>query len=304
MMKRVKGRLASAMILMLGLGVIPVGTAQADDDYGEVFKPIADAAGVHANLTRAQVANLVAGKDRDGQVLADPWQYLTTFVCAIPTGGAGDTVDVEVGCSGATLVCAGGTELMRQVLGRPLNPDGSPKGSGEWTKIGTTCLAEGLPGNALPSLAMIREAFHTTNWATATVDSQPEGNATLVNLPTYFRVTWSAKGFEPGEVDRVDPARMLGAQVSIRPRLVGLTYHFGDGAVFGPTRSSGGVWPDGDVVHTYTSRGGMPARVEVEWGADFRIGGGEWTRLPDTVSVEQPVTTIQVREARAVLVND
>lgn len=280
-------------------------TVHADGgQYEDAIDTVADYEGTHTSLTRAQVANLVAGKGRDGQVLADPWQYLTTFVCAIPTGGAGDSVDVEVGCSGATLVCAGGTELMRQVLGRALNPDGSPKGSGEWTKIGTTCLAEGLPGKALPSLAMIREAFHTTNWATATVDSQPEGNVTLVNLPTYFRVTWSTKGFGPGEVDRVDPTTMLGAQVSIRPRLVGFTYHFGDGTSSGPTRSTGGVWPDGDIVHTYTKRGEMPARVEVEWGADFRINGGEWTRLPDTITVDQPVTSIQVREARAVLVND
>ena len=40
---------------------------------------------------------------------------------------------------------------------------------------------------------------------------------TLVGLKTFYRVNWSSQGYEPGEVEAIDPARMLGRRVEIRP---------------------------------------------------------------------------------------
>ncbi len=37
-------------------------------------------------------------------------------------------------------------------------------------------------------MAMIRDAFHDTDFAVPTVNIQPEGDVTLVNLPTFFEV--------------------------------------------------------------------------------------------------------------------
>jgi hypothetical protein len=150
---------------------------------------------------------------------------------------------------------------------------------------------------------MILRAFHQTRWARGVVSTQPKGNTTLVNLKTFYEVGWSAKGFEPGEVDLVDPATMFGYRVEIRPKLVGYVYRFGDGSSEGPTTSPGGVYPDGDIVHTYRRPGTYTTRVDVTFGADFRINGGSWIAIPDTVTVPQPVTIVTVKEARGVLVN-
>ena len=59
-------------------------------------------------------------------------------------------------------------------------------------------------------MAMIRDAFHDTDFSVPTVNIQPEGDVTLVNLPTYFEVQFPRSGFGPDEVDTPDPARLLG----------------------------------------------------------------------------------------------
>jgi len=152
-------------------------------------------------------------------------------------------------------------------------------------------------------MAMIVEAFHLTRWATAQVATQPEGNVTLVGLKTFYRVGWSAEGFEPGEVDVVDPARMLGHRVEIRPRVQSFTYVFGDGQSSAPPTSMGGTYPKGDVVHTYGVAGRYATRVDVMWTADFRVDGGGWAPIPDQVVVSGPATEVTVKTAKAVLVN-
>jgi hypothetical protein len=150
---------------------------------------------------------------------------------------------------------------------------------------------------------MITEAFHETAWAKGTISTQPKGDMTLVNLKTFYRVDWSTNGYQPGEIDAVDPATMFGYRVEIRPKLESFVYHFGDGSSEGPTSSPGGVYPDGDIVHTYARPGQFTSRVDVTFGAEFRINGGAWIRIPDTVTVPQPGTIVTVKEAKAALVN-
>ena len=93
--------------------------------------------------------------------------------------------------------------------------NGQPQGG--WEMLGLTCNADALP-NARPMLtmAMIQEAFHLTPWATARTEVEPVGNVTLVGLDTFYRVEWSAEGFEPGEVEPIDPGRMLGYRQKLR----------------------------------------------------------------------------------------
>lgn len=172
-----------------------------------------------------------------------------------------------------------------------------------WEYLGNTCFPQDLPGSApIPSVEMIIKAFHLTSWSKAAISTQPKGNVTLVNLKTFYQVGWSAAGFEPGEVDALDPATMFGFKVDVRPKLIGFVYHFGDGEAEGPTLSPGGVYPGGDIVHTYRKPGTYQTNVEARFGADFRINGGAWLNLPSTVIVQQPATPVTVREARAVLV--
>ena len=83
----------------------------------------------------------------------------------------------------------------------------------------------------------------------------------------------------------------------------GFTYVFGDGTTLGPTTSTGGVYPEGDVTHVYRAKGEFPVRVETTFGADFSLDGAAWDEIPSTVTVAGPSTTISVREAKGVLVN-
>ena len=176
----------------------------------------------------------------------------------------------------------------------------APPPAGTWAYFGRTCVGDEVPGaERLPSMVMIQEAFHRTPWATASLGFQPAKNRTYVNLVNFYSANWSTSGFGPGEVDAIDPALMFGHRVEIRPKLANLVYHFGDGQSEGPTTSLGGKAPNGDVRHVYKKSGTYNAYVTVTWGADFRIDGGAWLDIDDTVAVDQPASTITALQARA-----
>jgi hypothetical protein len=240
------------------------------------------------------------------------WKYRTA-IASCDVGGMNAS---GICYAAAVAACAGNTpaegrgplvDVFRMWVdadGTPLPPP-DPDPTIRWITVGSTCLPEMVPGaRPQPTVAMIVEAFHNTAWARASTSTQPVGNTTLVNLKTFFRATWSDEGFQPGEIDAIDPGTMFGFDVEIRPTLVGYTYHFGDGATEGPTTSPGGVYPDGDIVHTYGRPGKYTTRVDVTFGAEFRINGGAWVRIPDTVTVAQPGTVLTVREAKGVLVQN
>ena len=214
-----------------------------------------------------------------------------------PPGGVGaDTL-----CAGAITSCsnpANGAGPLTRIWRRTVQPTGAVSG---WEQIGVTCWADVAPG-ATPrvTMAMIINAFRHTPWAKTQVTTQPAGNVTLVRLDTYYQVNWSAAGYQPEEVDTVD---LLGYAVQIRPKLDHFTYVFGDGETFGPTTYLGGVYPTGTITHQYLTPGVNNTRVDTTFGADFRINGGAWAPIPDTVTVPGPATAVTVRTATARLVN-
>ncbi len=130
-------------------------------------------------------------------------------------------------------------------------------------------------------MADIKAQFMRTPWSRPQLSTQPAGNTTLVNLTTFYRVSWAPRGFEPGEVDE---SVLRGIPVRIRPKLIGFTYVFGDGTTHGPTASTGGVYPDGDVTHVYEGKGEFAARVDTTFGADFSLDGSSWDEIPSTVT--------------------
>lgn len=293
-----------------------VGASPAQADHCGSVVVIActhDAGGTQiAVMSRTEMNGLVAEQSRLVAAGGPRWKYRTAMAsCGVRGSGSGGICWAAAvqACASNTPAQGRGplTDVFRMWVdadGLELPPpSGVPDAKG-WVRVGATCLPELVPGVApTPTVEMIVAAFHRTPWAKARVAIQPEGGVTVVNLKTFYRVDWSSTGFEPGEVDRVDPATMFGYRVEIRPKLVGLVYDFGDGVRSERTTSLGGVYPDGDVTHTYRRRGEFTTRVVVTFGADFRVNGGAWIEVPDTVSVTQPGTVITVKEARAVLVN-
>ena len=147
-------------------------------------------------------------------------------------------------------------------------------------------------------MAMIRDAFHDTDFAVPSLNIQPEGDLTLVNLPTYFEVRFPEDGFGPEEVDTPDPARLLGYRIEVRPLLKSVTYHLGERTV-GPTTSLGGPHPTGDIRATYTRPGAHEVRADIVYTGQFRVGGSEWFDIPGEVDLVGTPVTLTVREATA-----
>jgi hypothetical protein len=119
---------------------------------------------------------------------------------------------------------------------------------------------------------MIQDAFNHTPWAAPHISTQPAGNVTLVGLDTYYKVNWTPQGFQPGEIDAIDPARMNGYRVDIRVKLVNFMWQFGDGQTFGPTTSEGGVYPSGNITHQYVKGRRLSSRRQhhVRWRVQDR----------------------------------
>ncbi|MDQ6948656.1 MAG: hypothetical protein M3256_20965, partial [Actinomycetota bacterium] len=229
------------------------------------------------------------------------YEYSWTTSCtnALP-GEAG----ADVLCLGAVVSCsnpANGPGPLTKIWRRIVQQDQPP---GPWVLVGSTCWADAVPGSRpTVTMAMIQQAFNLTPWAKPQIDTQPAGNVTLVGLNTFYKVNWTAEGFQPDEVDAIDPARMNGYRVDIRVKLVSLMWSFGDGQSFGPTTSEGGVYPSGNITHKYLGGGAYPASVTTTFGGDFRINGGDWAPIPSTATVPGPATTVTVRTAEAQLVN-
>ena len=186
---------------------------------------------------------------------------------------------------------------MVRLYRRELNAAGNPITG--WTTIGTTCYPELVPGKPVLGMGQILAAFRNTPWAKPTVHIQPVGNATLVTLPTYFAVTWTQAGFQPGEADTVT---LLGQQVQIRPTLESYSYVFGDGTTLGPTASPGGPYPSGDITHAYPKAGTYDTHIDITFGGEFTLDGGAWITIPDTVTVAGPVQPLTVKTSHARLV--
>ncbi len=246
---------------MLAICLIVV-IAGASSSGADVFGSARKGGARVGTLTRQQLQEL-ARQNASG--VGRRYEYASVANCP---GAAPGQTGSDVFCGQALAQCAGNTA--QEGLGpsvivyRRVVKEGNVP-TGPWVRVGITCFPELVPGRATPGMAMILEAFHDTDFAVPRISIQPTGQRTLVNLETYFAVDWPTAGFQPDEVDRVDPVRMLGFAVDIRPRLRAVTYRFGDGATAGPTTSLGGPYPSGDVTHTYRATGTLRVRVDVEY---------------------------------------
>ena len=233
------------------------------------------------------------------------FEYTTVANCPGTQPGSSTANDF---CAAAAKACAGnkpeqGLGPSAKLFKREVDAAGKP--SGPWVQYGITCFpqdAPGAPARAL-TMAMVQAAFHDTAFARPSLKIQPKGNVTLVTLPTYFELAWPQAGFQPGEVDRPDPGRMLGFDVQIRPLLESVEYVYGDGTTSGPTTSRGGPYPSGDIRKAYDRSGTFPVRADVTYRGQFRVDGGEWIDIPGTVSVQGTPEDLQVKTAHARLVS-
>jgi hypothetical protein len=297
----VRAGVVAMLVIASSLGAM--APAQASGGLCDSFVCDADTTAVYVEgMSRTDVLALELYPDgKSGSSKADPnrpvYEYATIADCPDALPG---TVTQDFLCTRALRSCPPETVGPLSAIWRRVLQNGRQIES--WDKVGVTCHTDIAPG-ARPALTMadIKAQFMRTPWAKPQVSTQPAGNTTLVNLTTFYSVGWSRAGFAPGEVDT---GSIRGFTVRIRPKLVGFTYVFGDGTSAGPTTSTGGRYPDGDVTHVYVKPGTYGVRVDTTFGADFSIDGRTWDPIPSTVTVPGPTTTLTVREAKAVLVRE
>ena len=285
---------------LLVLAVQPISTASAAD-CGNAINCDIDAGGATVGTTQEVLERAKNGLDlQTGEPDKRVWEYTSATACqhSIP-GSAG----ADIPCAGAVQACAGNTPAQGQgpqvrLYRREVDAKGVPI-SAAWLPIGTTCFPELVPGEPVLGIGLILAAFHNTAWAKPVAHTQPEGNVTLVTLPTFFEVTWPAAGFRPGQID---PVTLMGRRVQIRPTSNGFTYLFGDGSSPLQTDSPGGIYPDGDITHAYAKAGVDRVQIDITYGGEFSVEGGEWIPIPDLVTVAGAPQTLTVKTANARLV--
>jgi len=132
----------------------------------------------------------------------------------------------------------------------------------------------------------------------------PPGGATLVNIQTLL---WA----ETPADQSLGTVTILGHQVSLQVHVARVDWDFGDGqhdATDSPepkydasdgckTVTCPGYWG-----HIYTTTGPMTVSATVTWSGRYRVDGGGWLDIPETVTGPATTATVTVRQARGVLV--
>ncbi len=216
-----------------------------------------------------------------------------------PNRGSGS---YDMACPYMTSYCASRGQRngwLVWVWSRALRPDRTP--NGPWARSGYSCsvprdvLAAVRPG---VTAAMIQRAFARLDFARPKPGIQPTGNITLVNLPTYYQVTWPVAGYQPGEVATIS---LLGRELRLRPS-ASYTYAFGDGESLGPTLDPGGTYPSGKVRHTYLDTGTAPVTIRAAYTGQYSLDGGPWRDVDLTVPVPGQPVDVQIKQAISRLV--
>ncbi|MGH3367452.1 MAG: hypothetical protein ACRDOY_09630 [Nocardioidaceae bacterium] len=97
---------------------------------------------------------------------------------------------------------------------------------------------------------------------------------------------------------------LLGQDVDVRATPTRFSWRFGDGAL-GQTTHAGAPYPDLEVTHKYEDADvTVTPSVDVTYSAEFRVGGGAWQEIPETVTISGTPVQLRVVEATPVLSGD
>ena len=160
------------------------------------------------------------------------------------------------------------------------------------TDVGDVC----VPDNAVQQVdiaKLVIRQFKRIAWPSSKLVVQPRGGRTLVNFETNF--------YTPDHQSIDQDLTIAGQAVVIRAMPVSYTYYFGDGEST-TTTSPGSPHPDLDITHMYARTGDVVVRVDTTYGGEYRIGQGEWTSIPDTLTVQGAGQDLEIVEALPQLV--
>lgn len=160
------------------------------------------------------------------------------------------------------------------------------------TDVGDVC----VPQDAVQEVDLVKlviREFKRMDWPASRLVVQPRGGKTLVNFKTNF--------YTPDHrlIDR--SVTLAGQAVTIRAVPVSYAWHFGDGTST-TTTSPGSPHPDLEITHEYTQVAEVAVQVDTTYAGEYRIGDGDWTSIPETLTVAGAAQDLQIVEALPQLV--
>lgn len=201
---------------------------------------------------------------------APQFTYITETACAI--GGAQTC--------GETQQCTNGET---QVVTYQVSSDGTQQA------VGDNCPKLGEPevqSEPQLTIAMVSEAFRRVPVPSSRVLIEPPNAVTLVNFETNFYTETS---------QFIRTVRILGRRVDLRIAPVRFDWRFGDGDGL-RSAGPGAPFPDLQVTHAYARRSTVRVAVDTTYSASYRVNGGSWNPVPETVRIAgngEPLTIIE-----------
>lgn len=164
-----------------------------------------------------------------------------------------------------------------------------------WVPMAGQCFDDSPPAADTPrptvTPGLVLDELRRIGLPTLQAMTQPE-DKTLINFDTIFYT--EAEPFTA-------TVTLLGQRVDVVAEPAAYTWHHGDGAL---TRTSdpGAPYPAKDITYRY--RDGdttVRPRVDVTYSARFRVNGGPWRDIDETVTIAGPEGSLRVSEAAPVL---
>ena len=201
----------------------------------------------------------------------EKWQPSTTSDRTQPIAGARSREKPMETNAWGGVPCVQLTNGTTQCFGQPaIAPPATP--------------AELTPGDILTAVKKI-------GMPSLKINIQP-GGETLVNLDTIFYA-------------RPQPFRrsvdLLGFDIDLVATPVRYTWRHGDGTSH-TTSKPGRPYPSKDVIHRYPKSGkNLHPSVDVTYAVRYRVDGGAWQDLSQTLQASGPTGDLDVKEATPVL---
>lgn len=160
-------------------------------------------------------------------------------------------------------------------------------GSGRWVLVDAGCGNSATVPDRRPVLTPDRvlEAVRRIGLPSTSIEVPPK---TLVNYETTVYT-------EPVEFTRT--VTLLGYTVDVRARPSQFAWHYGDGEV-DYTDGPGAPHPSDEVTHTWEdAHRTFRPRVDTTYTASYRVDGGPWLDIGDTITVTGPESRVRIKEA-------
>ncbi|GAA8851854.1 hypothetical protein DUHN55_39020 [Helicobacter pylori] len=234
-------------------------------------------------------------KGKSIKFIAPPKKWITkTIFCS--SGG------LDSACSATIIDCRATGKSPRIVY---MREEGSNQWYGPFSQCGDgyppapdtndPTLPRTPPPPPVPTITQIREAFLELPFAKPTITTNPGevDGKTLKDFKTYYAASWPDEGLAPGDVSK--PVKLLSWTIEFKIASKDYRYDFGDGHTSGWTSSTGGVYPDGDVTHSYQEVGTKDIKVDARLVGQYRVNGGGWQDLGAVADLQdEPVADIEV----------